>query len=304
METDTRPRVWQVNLLVFLVAIPVVFLGGAIHQVTSTSWGLLFTEVVLILLPTLAFMGLGGRRGWFWPREVLALRRIDLGSAGLSLLMGFAVWPLAGLIATLVDEILSRIVGTYEAAISPPSGPLDAMVYLFAFAGAAAVCEELLFRGVVMRAYQGQGLSLAVFYTAALFGLFHFNLASLLAVTFIGLLLGYVTTRCQSVYAAMLAHAATNVLAATFLIFQEALLPVISSIQLALAPVAVAALILGWFLLRRHTEPPPEPAERDRPAWRDWTFWVTVLPTVLFFLLIAALELALRAGVFDALLAM
>ena len=154
-----------------------------------------------------------------------------------------------------------------------------------------------------MRAYQGQGLLLAVAYTAVLFGLFHFNLASLLAVTFIGLILGYVATRCQSVYASMLAHAATNVLAASFLIFQESLLPIISSIQLVLAPVAVAALILGWFLLRRHTEALPEPEDRDRPAWRDWTFWVTVLPTVLFFLLIAALELALRAGVFDALLA-
>jgi membrane protease YdiL (CAAX protease family) len=297
---NARPRIWQVNLLLFPIAILIILLGG-VAQAISVSWGLLFTEVVLILLPTLAFVAWGIWRGWFRPREVLALRRMSPSSVGLSLLMGLAGWPVASAIAMLTTKALDLMVGPYEVKIPPPSGTLDAVVYMIAFAVSAAVCEELLFRGMVMGAYRGQGLRLAVVCTAVLFGLFHFSLSSLLATTFIGLILGYAATRCQSVYASMLVHAANNTLAATVLIFQVSLLPLLEPALWVLAPLGAVVLILGGFLLHRHTAAPPEAMERDRLAWRDWAFWVTVLPIILVFLLMAALELVLRAGIFGAL---
>lgn len=293
---NARPRIWQANLLVFLILTMVAILGS-VAQVISMGWGLLFTEFVLILLPTLAFVAWGAWRGWFRPRQVLNLRRIDRIGVGLSLLLGFAGWPVAVVIATIAEKALD-LVGPLDVAIPPPRGWLDAVVYAIAFIGAAALCEELLFRGVVLRAYGGQGLLLAVVYTAVLFGLFHVSLSGLLAATFLGLIQGYVATRCQSVYASMLAHAANNTLATTIIVFREPLLPLLDVAQWVLAPVGAAALVLGWFLLRRHTAIPPEPADRDRPAWRDWTFWVTMLPILLVFALVVALELAARAGVF------
>ncbi len=105
---DARPRIWQANLLVFLILIVVAVLGS-VAQVISMSWGLLFTEFVLILLPTLAFVAWGTWRGWFRPRQVLNLRRIDRAGVGLSLLLGFAGWPVAVFIATITEKALSLV---------------------------------------------------------------------------------------------------------------------------------------------------------------------------------------------------
>jgi membrane protease YdiL (CAAX protease family) len=75
---------------------------------------------------------------------------------------------------------------------------------------AAAVAEELLFRGFLQGALEhGRGRWPAILLTSLLFAVLH-DPWRLVPVFFIGVLLGYLTSKSGSVYYAMVAHAVTN----------------------------------------------------------------------------------------------
>ncbi|MDZ7690497.1 MAG: CPBP family intramembrane glutamic endopeptidase [Balneolaceae bacterium] len=74
-----------------------------------------------------------------------------------------------------------------------------------------AICEEVLYRGYVLRAFEKSwGIWLAIFFSGLLFGMYHVQLTNLLPLASIGMLLAYVTYVSQSIYPAMLAHLINN----------------------------------------------------------------------------------------------
>jgi membrane protease YdiL (CAAX protease family) len=99
-----------------------------------------------------------------------------------------------------------------------PHGPLDAVVSLLAIALAPAVCEEVLFRGLVLPAFlRPLGAWGAACTSALLFGLIHLDFAagglSLYRVPFaavVGLGLAALRLRAGALGPAILAHAALN----------------------------------------------------------------------------------------------
>lgn len=83
-----------------------------------------------------------------------------------------------------------------------------------------AVCEEIMYRGYVMRTFE-KTLSIwpAILISGVIFGLYHMQLTNLLPLTAIGIVLAYVTWTSKSIYPAMLAHLINNggsVLVATY----------------------------------------------------------------------------------------
>jgi membrane protease YdiL (CAAX protease family) len=104
-----------------------------------------------------------------------------------------------------------------------PRGPLDAVLSVAAIAIMPALCEEILFRGVVLRALlRPLGAVLASVASAALFGLIHLDFTtgalSLYRVPFafaIGLALAAVRLRADALLPAVVAHATLNTI--TFL---------------------------------------------------------------------------------------
>lgn len=74
-----------------------------------------------------------------------------------------------------------------------------------------AICEEVLYRGYVMRAFEKSwGILPAILISGLLFGLYHVQLSNLLPLATIGIILGYVTWVSESIYPAMLAHFVNN----------------------------------------------------------------------------------------------
>jgi len=74
-----------------------------------------------------------------------------------------------------------------------------------------AICEEILYRGYVMRAFEKSwGIWAAIVLSGFLFGLYHLQLANLLPLASIGILLAYVTYVSDSIYPAILAHLINN----------------------------------------------------------------------------------------------
>lgn len=131
---------------------------------------------------------------------------------------------------------------------------------LVAVAVVPAVCEEAFFRGVVFTSLCARrGPRAAVFGSAALFALAHFNPWHLPALLILGLFLALLVYWTHSVYPAILAHLSNNLLS-----IADVNLQAYTGIELvsptyrgSLVLLAAGALVAGLLLLRR--QPPVMP---------------------------------------------
>lgn len=85
------------------------------------------------------------------------------------------------------------------------------IITLFHIGLVPAFCEEILYRGYVLRAFEKSwGVWTAILASGFLFGLYHLQLANLLPLASIGIMLAYITYVSDSLYPAMLAHLVNN----------------------------------------------------------------------------------------------
>lgn len=85
------------------------------------------------------------------------------------------------------------------------------LLTLFHVALVPAVCEEMLYRGYVMRAFEKSwNIWPAIVISGLLFGLYHIQLSNLLPLAALGMLFAYVTWVSESIYPAIVAHLVNN----------------------------------------------------------------------------------------------
>lgn len=85
------------------------------------------------------------------------------------------------------------------------------LIALFNIALVPAICEEILFRGYVLRSFEKSwGIRWAIIISGIIFGMFHLQLANVLPLASIGILLAFMTWISQSIYPAMIAHFVNN----------------------------------------------------------------------------------------------
>lgn len=82
---------------------------------------------------------------------------------------------------------------------------------LFHVAVVPAICEEVLYRSYVLRAFEKSwGIWPAIIISGVIFGLYHLQLSNLFPLAAIGILLAYITWISKSVLPAMAGHFANN----------------------------------------------------------------------------------------------
>jgi membrane protease YdiL (CAAX protease family) len=283
------PTIRRANLLYMLSMISVVTIGAAM-QAWSISWGLIATELLLILLPTLLFL----RLDRLPLSETLRLRWPGFRLATLSLLIGAGIWPLSVLL-----DILSAFALGYTSPLPPdffPTVPTEAMSFFLALAISAPICEEVLFRGYLQRAYERRGPRIGILVGGLLFALYHMRFQGLLSLLPIALTLGYLTWRSQSLVTSLLAHFAVNSLAVASSLFPNLGLVHLSSPAL---PVGMTLALIGLWLFHRTAQPISPPVSTQPTPWlvRNWPLIISVL----IYVVVANMELVV--GRFPELLA-
>jgi membrane protease YdiL (CAAX protease family) len=180
---------------------------------------LVISEIALVA-PALVFAGLLRRPlAQTLALDATGLRRVNLLSLG----FGATLWLASLGLFEVQYSLWAPPPGYLEAfrrlhEALRPSGPVDALVSLLAIAIAPAVCEELLFRGLVLPAFlRPLGTWGAACVSALLFGVIHLDFAggglSLYRVPFaavVGLGLAALRLRAGMLGPAILAHAALN----------------------------------------------------------------------------------------------
>ena len=277
--------------LFYLASMLLVVSLGAFLQSRSFALGLIGTELFCILLPALIYLrwsrrSLSAALPLRWPGWKIALA---------CLLLGAAVFQ----IDALVEGIAVQISG-YSQFLSPqaiPSTWPQALLTFVALVIAAPVCEEILFRGVILPAGLPYGKNFALAFSSILFIFFHLRLQGLPALVLVAFMLGWVALRTRSLTAAILVHMINNAFGAVLMIlnglYPQVKLPFPTLTTILISPLLLAGAVIA---LRRWTQS-SEPSNAEmiaQPRGAAWlrTYW-PLLIALLVYLTMAGYELVL-----------
>jgi len=152
------------------------------------------------------------------PRQTLLLRwppwLAPIAAAVLAVALHPAVKVLQAGVFRLypLNEVIEKQMRDLDALFSP--APFWAVAAILALT--PAICEELAFRGFILSGFrQGGATWRAIVISAAFFGLTHSILQQSLVAAVVGVVIGYLAVRTESIVPAMVFHFVHNALAAT-----------------------------------------------------------------------------------------
>ena len=235
----------------FLAAVALLFFWFGIGlQVRLGERGLLAAEWLLLFIPAVAFV-LGGR---YDPERTLSLRAPTLAGIGGGLLLVGGATPVAWTIGWLQSFFLpipwELLEGLEQLVTADSPARLAWLVLLLAVT--PAVCEELVFRGVLLGGTRTLAPARFVILNGLAFGAFHLSFETairFLPTAWLGIVIAWAVWRTGSLFVGMLMHFVNNgsivVLASTPML-REALSAPDAPPPLWLVPLAPLLLWAGW----------------------------------------------------------
>lgn len=199
------------GLNLVLLILGLLLTVGILVQTVAVYPGLLITEFGLLLLPTLLVC----RRLGLAPARTLLLAPVRRQLPLAAVAMGLLTFAMALALIFPVLMLVFMAGGSYAGPALPLETWGQYLMALAAGAVAAPICEEILFRGFVLRSLAPLGPHLAVWVSAVLFGLFHMDPVRFVPTLALGVVYGYMTAGTGSVRGSMVAHAVNNGLALT-----------------------------------------------------------------------------------------
>jgi membrane protease YdiL (CAAX protease family) len=129
--------------------------------------------------------------------------------------------PVPTSIRPFVDSIRTAIEETYKELASSHSIP-ELFYVLIVVALVPAFCEELLFRGLVQKNFE-RGVKgwWAIVLPSIIFGAYHFNPFSFFPLVVLGVYLGFLVFRSNSILTSIVAHFANNLFAVVSIFFNS-----------------------------------------------------------------------------------
>jgi len=216
---------------------------------------LLVTQVGFFLLPALA---LAWSKGFQW-RPTFSLRPLGLAGLAGCILIGVSAWTVGGGLLIRVLPPPESLVKALEKllVLDDKSAPLW-QVWVF-IALLPAVCEEMLFRGLILSGFRPMGKWPAIAATGLLFGLAHASIYRLLPTLFLGIVFGWVVWRTGSVLAGMICHMLNNGLMATLAHSREIVRKwgLMDSAYLPWTVIALGSLVMAvglWLVSRERAQ--------------------------------------------------
>lgn len=179
--------------------------------VNSAPWISVSVLVMELVLSLVIWRFL--RRHRVFLHEVSPLRVPSLRDLSGALLCVFGLSPLASMLAQLTSRYVSREVNaeTIVVALAKGVSPGELVAVVVATALVPAIVEELLFRGVLTRAFLGRSNLLAILVPSVMFGLFHTEPTQAAGTFVLGVGFGIARLYTDSVITSMVCHLAYNV---------------------------------------------------------------------------------------------
>ena len=178
--------------------------------VTSSTWiavSIALNELAVALTLTLWVVRYRPHIGHVFPIGHPTLRTI---CAGLLIVFGFG--PLAEFAGELAFRFMGRDINAERlvVAVSQNSTNLGLVGVLFAAAVLPALVEELMFRGLITRAFEKRSHAEMVLVPSLMFGLFHLEPTQIAGTVVLGIAFGLTRLYSGSLVPSIIGHAAYN----------------------------------------------------------------------------------------------
>ncbi|OLS02393.1 type II CAAX endopeptidase family protein [Tissierella creatinophila] len=210
MRIREELSIYKTNLLYFILAMVFLLVGGMTQNV-NIFFGVLVTEVLIIALPSIMFVKLQGLN----LKKVFRLNKIEFKNIILIFFITILVYPISVFFQTIFVSIIDLL-----RPLNPDIIPLPVEISqtpflwaVFFVAVLPGICEEIMFRGTILRAYEKIGIKRAIIITAILFGMFHFNIINFIGPTILGIVFGIMVYKTNSIYSSMIGHTLNNSIA-------------------------------------------------------------------------------------------
>ncbi|MCK5652083.1 MAG: CPBP family intramembrane metalloprotease, partial [Gemmatimonadetes bacterium] len=262
-KTMSTPNPTQAFSLIGLVALLFFYLGVR-FQIGMGERGLLVSEWLLLFLPVLLLIRAGG----FDPRKTLSLRGPGPRELSAAILIIAGGTPIAWFIAwaqTFVFPVPWELLEQMEEMFTA-TGPADLLWLLLLLAVTPAICEEVLFRGVLLSGTRRHldPIRLIVL-NGVIFGAFHLSFETafrFLPTAWLGILLAWVVWRTGSIWTGSLMHFLNNGIV-VLIVASPTLGQFLSEWEerppLLVLPIAIACIGAGAYLLSGSS--PPDEAQ-------------------------------------------
>ncbi|MGC4113536.1 MAG: type II CAAX endopeptidase family protein [Myxococcales bacterium] len=259
---------------------------AAVLQLASLPLGLALSEVFIFAAPAFLL----SRAANYKPASLLALRTPSPLLVLLGLLAGASNFLVAGGLQILVRSFVpAEYAKRFDAAhLFQGVGGAELILVVVSLGLFAPVCEEIAFRGWIQPILGARSSGTwSVVLTAILFAILHLDPIGMAARIELGVLFGLLALWTRSLWPAIAAHAANNLIAAGLLVAaltgpeRVAQAPTSPLKALALAAAGLAGVVLILLVVRRKTSGLPErvlesadPAQDHHPTARRAGAWL------------------------------
>ena len=169
-----------------------------------------FLQMMIFLLPTAVWCKLSGEKYL----RGLRLKLINIDSIPIIFFSSFLLIS-GGLLISLVFGGLDHLSGNftlYNTFVSNSGGGFSAKLYLIlAYAALPAICEEVIYRGILCHEYEKGGVTRAIVFSSVFFALLHFDIRNLPVYLFSGVILALTFYVTRSLLGSILAHFLYNI---------------------------------------------------------------------------------------------
>ena len=194
------------SLIIYVVGLLGLIYIGSLLQVKLGFLGIALTQGVIIAIP-LVF-------GWYIKTDfnkALSLKKPKwthtIGAVVLWIGMFFFIQGFTSIILIFAPEMMELNEELAEAISHP-----NLLINLFVVAMLPAVCEEVLFRGMIYKGLENEGKNprRAIILSGILFGIMHLDFFRMLPTALLGIGLAYIVYNSGSIFLAMLVHFLNN----------------------------------------------------------------------------------------------
>jgi len=201
-----RPSFAQMSILYSAIAAFLV-LGVIRFRFSNSYIGVILNETIFLLAPALLLVFVFKLNS----KKIFKLNSLKISNIFLVPILVISAIPIVGILNTLYYVILKLLFGKTELSVLPvPSSIHDLLVSILVVAGVVAICEEFLFRGLIQSTLERLGVTSSILITAFLFGLFHMDIEKLLSTFLLGILIGFIVYRTNSIWGGIIAHFTNN----------------------------------------------------------------------------------------------
>lgn len=230
--------------LVIAVTIVLILYVGSILQIKFGLAGLFGTQMILLLVPLAVVL--------YTKKDIFLT--YGFAKTGVRSYLGAAFMGVGLLVINLLlsTGLMHLFPSSTDNVTTAFGSMLSGSVWsaLAVIAVTPAVCEEMLFRGMIFHSMKAKyRITTAMIAVAVLFGLYHMSLVKFIPTGFLGLMLCYVVYKTGSIYPAMLIHFINNAISVFISYYPEQIGKALPVLMKETPSVSDVLLLLGAGLI-------------------------------------------------------